>query len=120
MDFRKQQREHAHIHINGTVVEKHLLIRRLKKFKFVLKTLTNFYRCTIESILAGCITELVRQLHRPQCRALQRVMRSAQHITGGRISALQDTYSTQCHRNAKKIIKYINYPSHDLFTPLSF
>ena len=31
-------------------------LRRLKKFGLLPKTLTNIYRCTIESILSGCIT----------------------------------------------------------------
>ena len=31
-------------------------LRRLKKFVLAPKTLTYFYRCTIESILSGCIT----------------------------------------------------------------
>jgi hypothetical protein len=30
--------------------------RRLKKFGLTPKTLSNFYRCTIESVLSGCIT----------------------------------------------------------------
>jgi hypothetical protein len=51
-------------------------------------------------------------------RALQRVVWSAQRITGGTPSSLQDIYSTQCHRKAKKIIKDLSYPSHDLFTRL--
>jgi hypothetical protein len=87
MDFRKQQREHAPIHINRTTVEKvkrfkflgvHItdnlkwtthtnsvvkkpqqglfIRRRLRNFGLAPKTLTNFYTCTIESILSGCIT----------------------------------------------------------------
>ena len=86
VDFGKQQREHLPIHIDGTVVEKveslkflgvHITdklkwsthtdsvvkkvqqrfnLKRLKKFGLSLKTLTNFYRCTIGSILLGCIT----------------------------------------------------------------
>jgi hypothetical protein len=31
---------------------------------------------------------------------------------------LQDIYSTQCHRKAKKIIKDLSHPSHSLFIPL--
>jgi hypothetical protein len=31
-------------------------LRRLKKFNLAPKTLTHFYRCTMESILLGCIT----------------------------------------------------------------
>ena len=97
VDFRKQQREHPPIHIDGTVVERvasfkfpgiHITdklkwsthtdsvvkkvqqclfnLRRLKKFGLSPKTLTDFYRCTIESILSGCITDLVKQLYCPQ------------------------------------------------------
>ncbi|KAM9419419.1 uncharacterized protein ACWYII_022567 [Salvelinus alpinus] len=51
--------------------------------------------------------------------ALQKVVRSAQCITGSTLPPLQDTYSTRCHRKAKKIIEDINHLSHGLFTPLS-
>ena len=33
-------------------------------------------------------------------KALQREVRSAQRITGGKLPALQDTYTTRCHRKA--------------------
>ena len=93
-------------------------LRRLKKFGLSLKTLTNFYRCTIESILSGCITAWYGNCTAFDRKALQRVVRSAQPITGGKLPALHDTYSTQCHRKAEKIIKDNNHPSHCLFTPL--
>ena len=130
MDFRKQQREQPPIHIDGTVVEKveHFKflgvhhtdsvvkkaqqrlfnLRRLKKLVLSPKTLTNFYRCTIKSILSGCITTWYSNCSAHNRRALQR----------GKLPPLQDTYSTQCHRRAKKIIKDNNHPSHCLFTPL--
>ena len=84
VDFRNQQRDHPPIHIDGTAVESfkflgvhitdklkwsthtdHLVkkaqqrlfnLRRLKKFGLSPKTLTNFYRCIIESILSRCTT----------------------------------------------------------------
>eukprot|EP00061_Rhincodon_typus_P002525 g17788.t1 len=31
-------------------------LRRLWKFDMSIRSITNFYRCTIESILSGCIT----------------------------------------------------------------
>ena len=46
-------------HTNSVVKKAQQLLfnlRRLKKFGLSPKTLTNFYRCTIESILSGCIT----------------------------------------------------------------
>uniref|UniRef100_A0A8K9XFW9 Reverse transcriptase domain-containing protein n=1 Tax=Oncorhynchus mykiss TaxID=8022 RepID=A0A8K9XFW9_ONCMY len=150
VDFRKQQREHPPIHIDGTVVERvasfkflgvHITeklnwsthtdsivkkaqqrlfnLRRLKKFGLSPKALTNFYRCTIESILSGCITAWYGNCSAHNRKALQRVVRSAQRITGGKLPALQDTYTTRCHRKAIKIIKDNNHPSHCLFTPLS-
>jgi hypothetical protein len=45
-------------------------------------------------------------------KARQRVVRSAQRITGGKLPALQDTSSARCHRKPKKIIKVNNHPSH--------
>uniref|UniRef100_A0A8C7KSN5 Reverse transcriptase domain-containing protein n=1 Tax=Oncorhynchus kisutch TaxID=8019 RepID=A0A8C7KSN5_ONCKI len=151
VDFRKQQREHPPIHIDGTVVERVVSFkflgvhitgklnwsthtesvvkkaqqhrfnhRRLKKFGLSPKALTNFDRCPIESILSGCITAWYGNCSAPTtARGLQRVVRSAQRITGGKLPALQDTYTTRCHRKAIKIIKDNNHPSHCLFTPLS-
>uniref|UniRef100_A0A4W5KI64 Alkylated DNA repair protein AlkB homologue 8 N-terminal domain-containing protein n=1 Tax=Hucho hucho TaxID=62062 RepID=A0A4W5KI64_9TELE len=149
VDFRKQQRERDPIHIDETAVkvesfkflsvhitddlkwftttdsevkkvqQRLFNLRRLKKFGLAPKTLTNFYRCTIESILSGCIAAWYGNCTARNCRALQRVVWSAQRITRGTLPALQDTYSTQCHRKTKKIIKDINHPSHDLSTPLS-
>ena len=57
--------------------------RRLKKFGLSPKALTNFYRCTIESILAGCITAWYGNCSALNRKALQRVVRSAQRITRG-------------------------------------
>ena len=89
-------------------------LRRMKKFDLSPKTLTNFYRCIIESITAwydNCSAH--------NRKALQRVVRSAQRIAGGKLPALQHTYPTRCHRKAIKIIKDNHHPSHCLFTPLS-
>ena len=92
---------------------------RLKKCGLSTETLTHFYRCKIESILSGCITGWYGNCTTHNQNALPRVDWYAQRITGGKIPALQDTYSTRCHRKAKKIIKDNNQPSHCLFTPLS-
>ena len=93
-------------------------LRRLKKCGLSPKTLTYFYRCTIESILTGCITAWYGNSTTHNRRALQRVVQSAQRITRGKLPAIQDTYSTRCHQKAKKIIMDINHLSHCLFTPL--
>ena len=56
-------------------------MRRLKKFGMSAKTLTNFYRCTIESVLSGCITAWHGSCSAADCNALQRVVKTAERIT---------------------------------------
>ena len=63
-------------------------LRRLKKIGLAPKTLTNFYRCTIQSILSRCITAWYGNCTARNRRALQMVVRSAQRITGGKLPAL--------------------------------
>jgi hypothetical protein len=57
-------------------------------------SLTNFYRCTIESILSGSITAWYFNYSARNRKPLQRVVKSAQRITEGKLPALQDTYTT--------------------------
>ncbi|XP_055747902.1 uncharacterized protein LOC129829915 isoform X1 [Salvelinus fontinalis] len=147
-DFRKQQREHPPIHIEGSAVEKvesfkflgvhntdklkwstHtdsvvkkvqqrlFNLRRMKKFGLSPKTLTNYYRCTIESILSGCITAWYDNctalnhkalqgwcgLHNasPGANYLPSMTRTAPDVTGRpkRLSRTTTTRATACsHR----------------------
>jgi gmma-aminobutyric acid receptor subunit gamma len=85
-------------------------LRRLTKmWLFVTKTLINFYRCTIESILSGCITAWYGNCTAHNRRAVQRVVWYAQSTTGGKLLDLQITYNTRCHRMDN------NHPKHCLF-----
>uniref|UniRef100_A0AAZ3P044 MARVEL domain-containing protein n=1 Tax=Oncorhynchus tshawytscha TaxID=74940 RepID=A0AAZ3P044_ONCTS len=59
-------------------------LKRLKKCVVSSKTLRNVYRCTLESILSGCITAWYGNCTVLNRKSLQRVVRSTpQHITGG-------------------------------------
>jgi hypothetical protein len=70
-------------------------LRRLKKFVLAPKTLTNFYRGTIESILSGCITAWHGNCTDDRNRrSLQRVVQSAQRITGANQSWDRETEKT--------------------------
>jgi hypothetical protein len=102
VDFRKQQREQPRIYIDGTVVERvesfeflsvHIKDKlkwsthtdsvvkkaqfRKKKFGLPPKTLTHFYRCTIESILSVCITAWYDICSAHNRKTLQRVVHPA-------------------------------------------
>jgi hypothetical protein len=63
--------------------------------------LKRFYRCTIKSILTGCITVWYGNCSASDCKALQRVVRTAQYITGAKLPSIQDLYQ----RKALKIVK---------------
>ena len=93
-------------------------LRRLKKVGVSPNILTNFYRCTIESILSGCITSWYGSCSAQDRKALQRVVKTAQTITGRRLPTLDNIYLTQCLRKANKIIKDPSHPAHSLFTLL--
>ena len=73
--------------------------------------LKRFYSCNIESITAwyGNCSASDR-------KALQRVVRTAQHITGAKLPAIQDLYTRQCQRKALKRVKDPSHPSHRLFS----
>ncbi|KAK6318552.1 hypothetical protein J4Q44_G00118430 [Coregonus suidteri] len=77
--------------------------------------LKRFYSCTIESILTGCITGNCSASDR---KALQRVVRTAQYITGAKLPAIQDLYTRRCQRKALKIVIDSSHPSHRLFSLL--
>ncbi len=52
------------------------------------------------------------------CKALQRVVRTARHIVGGELPSLQDIYTRRCTRKARRIIKDSSHPSHRLLSLL--
>ena len=80
--------------------------------------LKRFYSCNIESILTDCITAWYGNCSASDRKALQRVVRTAQYITGAKLPAIQDLYTRRCQRKALKIVKDSSHPSHRLFSLL--
>ena len=71
--------------------------------------LKRFYSCTIESILTGCITAWYGNCLASDCKALQRVMRTAQYITGAELLAFQDLYTRRCQMKDLNIVHVLRY-----------
>ena len=63
--------------------------------------LKKFYSCTIESILISYITAWYGNCSDSDRKALQRVVRMAQYITGAKLPAIQDLYT----RRSKRLYK---------------
>jgi hypothetical protein len=77
-----------------------LPLRRLKRCVMCPQILKRFYSCTIESILTGCITALCGNCSASDRKVPQRVVRTAQYITGAELSAIQDLYTRRCQMKA--------------------
>ena len=104
------------------------VVEKVESFKFLgvhitdnlglsPKTFTTF---TDEQLRASCraVSPPGITTAPPTTARISSVVRLAQRITGGKLPALQDIYSTLCHRKVNKIIKDISHPSHGLLTPL--
>ncbi len=145
VDFRKrQQRPYTPLMISGTPVEKvssfkylgvnisedltwttHIQtqvkkarqrlyhLRQLRKFSpAILKT---FYSGAIESVLTHCISVWYGNSSNQDCKALQRVVRLAERISGSALPSLQDIYFKRCKSGAAKILKDSTLPGNHLF-----
>ena len=64
-------------------------LRRLKRFGTGPQILKRCYSCTIERILTCCITAWYGNCSASDRKALQRVVREAQYITGAKLPAIQ-------------------------------
>ena len=93
-------------------------LRRLKRFGMGPQILKSFYSCTIESI--GCITAWYGNCSASNRKALQRVVRTAQYITGAKLPPIQDLYTRRFQRKALKIVKDSSHSSHRLFSLLPY
>ncbi|XP_059836580.1 uncharacterized protein LOC132399811 isoform X2 [Hypanus sabinus] len=137
VDFRHaRSHNHVSIYINGAVVERvssfnflgvpvllhpdqHLyFLRSIEKAHPWPRILTDFYRCTIESLLTNCISGWYGNCPVLDCKALQNVVKTAQRIIGTQLPTTENIYYKSCLGRAKSIIKDASHPNHGLFTLL--
>ena len=64
-----------------------------------------FYSCIIDSILTGCTTAWYGNCSASDCKALQRVVRTAQYLPGAKLPAIQALYNRWCQRNSLKTVR---------------
>ncbi len=90
-------------------------LRQLRKFRVSPAILKTFYSGAIESVLTQCISVWYGNSSNQDCKALQRVVRLAERISGSTLPCLQDIYLKRCKSRAAKIIKDSNHPGNHLF-----
>ncbi|KAI5617022.1 gastrula zinc finger protein XlCGF28.1-like [Silurus asotus] len=94
-------------------------LRTLKKNQLSSDILVNFYCCAVESILTSCVTVWYGSCSAAERKALQRVVKTAQRITGTSLPAMEDIQKKCCLRRARSILKDSSHPANRLFTLLS-
>ncbi len=67
------------------------------------------------SVLTQCISVWYNNATNQDCKALQRVVRLAERISGSALPSLQDIYLKRCKSRAAKIIKDSNHPGNHHF-----
>ncbi len=90
-------------------------LQQLRKFRVSPAILKTFYSGAIESVLTQCISVWHGNVSNQDCKALQRVVRLAERISGSALPSLQVTYLKRCKSRAAKIIKDSNHPVNHLF-----
>ncbi len=90
-------------------------LRQLSKFRVSPAILKTFYSGATESVLTQCISVWCGNVSNQDCKALQRVVRLAECISGSALPFLQGIYLKRCKSRAAKIIKNTNYPGNRLF-----
>ncbi|KAF7644810.1 hypothetical protein LDENG_00215400, partial [Lucifuga dentata] len=78
-------------------------LRGLRKFGMNTSILTNFYRCTIKSLLMGCIMVWYGNCSAHSCKSLQRMVKAARHIIGKHLLAIQDIFHQRCLRKTHSL-----------------
>eukprot|EP00061_Rhincodon_typus_P004796 g23450.t1 len=85
-------------------------LRPLRKFGISVRNLTNFYRCTNESILSGCIAAWYGNCSTQDHKKLQKVVCTAQSITEANLPSMDSIYMAHCRGKAANIIKDPSHP----------
>jgi len=93
-------------------------LRVLRRNSLEEKLLVSFYRATVESIPAYCITVRYAGCTAADRRALQGVINTAQRITGCSLPALDNIASSRFASRATHIVQDSSHPSHHFLNQL--
>eukprot|EP00061_Rhincodon_typus_P018075 g47094.t1 len=95
----------SHIDATGKKAQCFFFLRRLRKFGMSIRSLTNFYRCAIESVLFGCIKAWYGNCSAQDQKKLQKVVRTAQTIMEANLLSTDSIYMAHSCRKAANFIK---------------
>ncbi len=99
----------------ANITSSHLSLPIVCLFRVSPAILKTFYSGAIESVLTQCISVWYNNATNQDCKALQRVVRLAERISGSALPSLQDIYIKRCKSRAAKILKDSTHPGNHLF-----
>ncbi len=101
----------THIHTQVKKARQRLPSATAEEIQGLTSYPENFLFRAIESVLTQCISVWYSNATYQDCKALQRVVRLAERISGSVLPSLKDIYLKRCKSRAAKIIKDSNHPS---------
>eukprot|EP00061_Rhincodon_typus_P016280 g44403.t1 len=93
-------------HVDATVKkaqQRLFFLKRLRKFGMSIRTFTNLYRYTIESILSGCITAWYTNCFTQDLKKPQKAVFTDQTIREANLPSMDCTYTSHCCGKASSI-----------------
>ena len=108
-------------HVTGSIKKANqriFFLRQLKKFRVNQNILLNFYRATIESILAFSITVWFSGLSVADKKHINRVMKNAGRIIGQTVPSLDEIFHSRTIKKCVNIISDNSHPSSKIFQVL--
>ena len=105
-------------HVNGSVKKANqriFFLRQLKKFNVSQRILMNFYRATIESILAFSVTVWFSGLTESDKKHVNKVMKNASKIIGLSVPTLEEIFISRTIKKCTNIITDNSHPSGNIF-----
>ena len=108
-------------HVTGSVKKANqriFFLRQLRKFRVNQSILLNFYRATIESILAFSITVWYSGLSEADKKHINRVMKNAGKIIGQIVPTLDEIFRSRTIKKCVNIMSDNSHPSSRIFQVL--
>lgn len=93
-------------------------LRQLRRFGVARVAMLQFYRATVESVLAFSITVWYSSSTSSERKQLERVVRSASKIIGQTIPSIASIYATRANHKAQKVLDDPSHPARYLFKSL--
>ena len=93
-------------------------LRQLRKLNVSHPVLTKFYRATTESILSSSISVWFGSVSALAKNRLQRIVRTAEKLTGQRQLSVSELYDARVRKRAGRIFSDPSHPGNGLFKKL--